>query len=99
MALKKDQAKTVLINIRLTPRSSKNEVIGFGDGTYRIKVKAPPLDGRANKALIALLSGILRLPKKNIRIKSGDKAREKIVQIQGMSKSEVDSILRKNITP
>ena len=77
------------MRIRLTPRSSRDEVLGLEDGVYRVKVKAPPVEGRANKALIAFLSKVLRVPKSGIEIKAGERSREKTVLIEGLSEAEV----------
>lgn len=90
---KSPSQKTATVHIRLTPRSARDEIVGREGETYRIKVKAPPLDGRANKALTAFLSKRLGTAKRNIEIRSGEKSREKTVEILGMSKVEVDSIL------
>jgi len=81
------------IVVRLTPRSSRDAVLGVESGVYRIKVTAPPVDGRANKALIAFLSKALRVPKRAISIVSGETSREKRLRIQGMTGTEVDRVL------
>jgi uncharacterized protein (TIGR00251 family) len=74
--------------VRLTPNAGRNHVEGFEDDAdgrayLKAKVTAVPEDGKANKALIALLSDVLRLPKSSISILSGDTARKKILRIEG----------------
>ena len=56
------------VKIKLIPRSSKNLIVGKENDVIRIKVTAPPVGGKANKALIALLSKKLDLPKGNLEI-------------------------------
>lgn len=73
----------MLIKIKVLPRSSKNEVVGkMADGTIKIKLTAPPVDGRANEKLIELLSEEYKTKKSNIQIISGQKSKNKTVQIE-----------------
>jgi len=72
----------VKIQIRVIPRSSRNEVVGkMADGTLKIKLTAAPVDGAANKALIELLSTHFAVPKSMIRIARGETGRKKVVEI------------------
>jgi uncharacterized protein (TIGR00251 family) len=75
-------------NVRIIPKSSRNEIAGREGYVYRIKVTSPPVDGKANKALISLLSKILKTPKKNIEIISGEKSRKKRIRINNISNDE-----------
>lgn len=69
------------IYIKVTPRSSKNEVTKISEGEYKVKITAPPVDGEANKALIEILSDYFKVAKSNIQIAGGKSARTKIVDI------------------
>lgn len=70
------------ISIKVTPRSSVNEVVEkMPDGTLKIKLKAAPVDGAANDALIELLSDYYKKPKSAFVIKTGKTSRRKIVEI------------------
>lgn len=80
-------------NVRIIPRSSRNEIAGREGSVYRIKVTSPPVDGKANKALIALLSKLLKTPKKNIEIVSGEKSRNKRIRVYDISLKEVSRLL------
>ena len=80
-------------NVRIIPRSSRNEIAGREGSVYRIKVTSPPVDGKANKALITLLSKILKTPKKNIEIVSGEKSRNKRIRVNGVSGGELSKIM------
>ena len=87
--------KTTTIRIRLTPRSSRNQVLGREGGVYRVKVTSPPVNGKANKALVDLLAKRLGVPKGNIEIVSGKSSREKSVRIHGLSLEAVALLLDK----
>lgn len=90
--------KETRIRVRLTPRASCDLVTGSEQGVYRIKVKAPPLEGRANKALKDFLAGELGIPKRAVEIVSGEKSREKTVRIKGLVEEEVERALLKRRT-
>ena len=78
------------IDARVIPKSSRNEIIG-GD-VFKIKVTSPPVDGKANKAVIDLLAKQLKVPKKDIQIISGEKSRNKKIRIYGISRPEFSEL-------
>jgi uncharacterized protein (TIGR00251 family) len=82
------------IKVRVIPRSSRNQIIGVEDGTFKIKLTAPPVDGKANKALREFLAGRLGLAVGSVEIISGERSRQKTVRIQGLSLKEVDVLLQ-----
>ena len=71
------------IKIRVLPRSSRNEVVGeMADGTLKVKLTAPPIDGKANEALIKLLADYLDVSKSKIKIVAGATSKNKTVEIE-----------------
>lgn len=82
-----------VIRIRLTPRSSGNAVSGLKDGVFRIKVTAPPVEGKANQALIVFLSKALGVSKSSLEIVSGVKSRDKTIRIRGVTGQDVQKAL------
>ena len=79
--------------VRVLPRSSRNS-IEWEQETLKVRLTAPPVDGAANEALIALLAERLDLPKRSISIVSGATGRQKIVEIVGMAEEEVEKSLQ-----
>ena len=74
--------KGAALAVRVTPRARKNEIVEIlGDGTVKIRLTAPPVEGKANKALIAFLSDILRVPSSRFEIIAGKTGRDKLVSI------------------
>lgn len=68
--------------VRVVPRADRNALDGLTDsGALRVRLVAPPVEGAANAALVALLAGMLRVPKRDIRILRGERGREKVVLI------------------
>jgi uncharacterized protein (TIGR00251 family) len=82
------QVNTV-IRIKLLPKSSRNQVVGREGDHFKVKVTAPPVEGRANKALIDLLAKKLGVPKSHIEIISGKSSRLKSIRIDGLSIEEI----------
>ena len=78
-----------IIKIKLIPRSSRNEIIGKENDVIKIKLTAPPVEGKANKALVSFLAKKLGVPKRDIEIVSGERSREKFLKINGLSIEEV----------
>jgi len=65
------------IAVRLTPRASREEIVGFQGETLRVCVTAPALDGRANVALTRLLAKRLGVARGDVRVVAGQRSREK----------------------
>jgi uncharacterized protein (TIGR00251 family) len=80
---------SAVIDIRVIPRAPRTRVDGTRGDAILIRLAAPPVDGAANEALIAFLSNALALPRRNIRIVSGDKSRDKRVAIEGLDDASV----------
>jgi len=83
-----------VIQVKVLPRSSRNMIVGNEEGVIKIKLTAPPFEGKANKALKEFLAKRLGLPKKNIEIISGTKSRLKSVRIEGLNIKEIDDLLK-----
>jgi uncharacterized protein len=81
-------AETTL-KIRLTPRGSRNEILGWEGNTLRVKITAPPVEGAANKACIEFIADKLGLKRAQVSIVSGDKSRDKILKIVGLTDQDV----------
>lgn len=73
----------VRLRIRLTPRGRADRLDGVSDGALKVSVTAPPVENRANDALLKLLSREWRLPQRDLSIVAGTKSRDKTVLIRG----------------
>ena len=71
-----------IINLKISPNASKNEIIKTDDGIFKIKITAQPVDGKANKALIEFLSKNLKVPKTSIEILKGHSGKEKTLLVR-----------------
>lgn len=71
--------------IRVVPRASRNEVSELmEDGTVKIRLTAPPVEGKANQALIEFLSDLLGVPRSQVEIVAGHTGRNKLVSVHDM---------------
>jgi uncharacterized protein (TIGR00251 family) len=83
------------LTVRVTPRARRTEVAEIlEDGTLRIRVTAPPVEGKANAALIEFLARALGIRKSRIEIVAGEKGLDKIVSITELSAAEVQRRLQ-----
>jgi len=82
-----------LIRVKVIPRSSRTEIAGMEKDIYRVKITDPPIEGKANKAVIALLAEKLGIAKRDIEITAGKTSRMKTVRVQGMSEVAVTQAL------
>lgn len=71
----------MIINIKVTPRSSKNEILPQPDGSYKIRLTVPPVDGAANKKIIELLSDYFDVAKSRVVIVRGEGSKKKVIEI------------------
>ncbi|MGA7886712.1 MAG: DUF167 domain-containing protein [Acidobacteriaceae bacterium] len=84
--------------VRVVPRASRTAVVGIvGEGdqaALKIALHAPPVEGRANAALIEFLADLLHVRRADIAIAGGEHARTKTILIRGRRASEIQKILR-----
>jgi uncharacterized protein len=76
--------KSARIDVRLQPRSSRDELLGMRDGVLRAKVSAPPVDGKANKALCRLIAKRAGVAPYRVSVVRGEKSRDKLVRVEGL---------------
>ncbi len=75
------QGKSLIINCHLQPRASKDEFAGLHGQSLKIRIKAPPVDGKANDYLMKFLAKQFGVSKRSITIISGELSREKRIKI------------------
>lgn len=79
----------------MVPGASKNEVIGVTDGVWKVRLTAPPVDGKANRALVEYLVDKLEVNRSQVALLTGTASRSKSVAVYGLSKEEIDQKLGK----
>jgi uncharacterized protein (TIGR00251 family) len=74
----------VRLDVRLQPRAGRDEIVGRRNGRLLVRVTAPPVDDRANRALVKLMAKELGVPRSAVRIASGARSRDKTLEIEGL---------------
>ena len=91
--LKAQADGSLLLRVHAQPRATKSEIAGLMGEALKIRLAAPPVDGKANRALAEFLAGLLKLPKSAVRLKSGETGREKIFIIKGADEATARRLL------
>ena len=82
-------AEVSVIAVKVVPRAASDEIVGWLDGALKVRVMAPPQNGRANRALEALLAAALHLKKNAVTVATGHSSARKRVAITGLTRDEI----------
>jgi uncharacterized protein (TIGR00251 family) len=84
--------------IRVQARAARTAIAGTVGDALKVSVSAPPLDGRANVAVVEFFSEVLSVPRSAVQVVAGERSRHKIIRIVGCSGAEVQRMLRDHFT-
>ncbi len=79
----------VIFRIRVVPRASRREPAGIQDGALKLRITAPPVDGKANRECVRMLAELLGVKKTQVAIISGHASRTKTVAVEGVKAKEI----------
>lgn len=95
----RSSAEGCLLDVYVQPKASRSEVVGVHQGSLKIRLTAPPVEGEANKECVKFLAKLLGIPKSDIRIVQGHKSRQKMLLIHGLAPEAIQGLLKtKGIT-
>jgi uncharacterized protein (TIGR00251 family) len=77
------------IAVKVVPRASRDEIVGWLEGALKVRVAAPPEDGRANRAVEAVIAAALNLKKNAVAVTAGASSPRKRVAVEGLSREEI----------
>ena len=77
------------VSVRVQPRAGHDEIVGERAGAIVVRVKAPPVEGRANEAVRKLIAKRLGVPRSKVTIVRGARGRDKLVSVEGVGEAEV----------
>jgi uncharacterized protein (TIGR00251 family) len=83
----------VRFGVEVKVRASQSRVLGIKGESLSVALAAPPVDGAANRSLIALLSEYFAVPRRQVRIVAGEKSRRKVVELEGLAVAEAQARL------
>lgn len=85
----------ITLHVQILPKASRDEILGFVNGKLKIKVAAPPEDGKANDRLKEIISEVFDVPKSRVKIIRGKISRLKTILIEGITKYRYDYIVNR----
>ena len=85
---------SLLLRLHVQPRAAHNQVAGLQGEALKLRLTSPPVDGKANKAVIATLARLLDLPKSCLTLRSGLQSRTKTVRIENADEAQLRARLQ-----
>jgi len=82
----------LVFTVRVVPRASRSAVVGEHDGSLRVRLAAPPVDGAANEELVRVLARALDLPARAVEITSGHASKVKQIRARGAARERLESL-------
>jgi len=89
---------TLLLRLLVQPRASSNALAGLQGDQLKLRLTTPPVDGKANKAVIAFLAKICHLPKSTFTLKSGHQSRSKTLLVNGIDLQGLQEMLLRHLS-
>lgn len=92
--LEESRDGSICLKVYLQPRASANKICGIHGGALKIRITAPPVDGKANGMVIKFIAKLLKLPKSAVTVTSGMQNRHKTLTIHNKDFRQVAAIFR-----
>src|SRR5438045_9556354 len=89
----RETAGHITLSIKVQPRAKKNAITGTVGDALKVSLTAPPVDGKANQAVIEFFADIFKMPRSSVTIASGETSRLKVIRISGIDKMVVEQHL------
>ena len=95
----RDVAGGVELLVFCQPKAARSALIGTHGGALKVKVRAPPVEGRANRALLDLLAAVLAVPRGRLTLVSGEQSRNKRVRVDGVDTASTSAAILAALAP
>ncbi len=92
-----ETAKGISFAVKVQPRARRNAIIGVMGDSLKLALTAPPVEGRANEAVIEFFAQLFQIPRASVTIASGETSRNKVIRIAGLSRAEVEQRLAQEL--
>jgi len=94
-----DGKKGAALAVRVTPRASKDEIVEIlSDGTVKVHLVAPPVEGKANEALVKFMAKVLGVPPTRVEVVAGASGRDKLISVVDMDAAELHKKIVEHIS-
>ena len=84
-----EKAGSVTFKVRIQPRASRNELVGEYGDALKLRITAPPVDGKANELCCRFLADLLDVPLSSVEIVSGESSRDKMISVRAITSDQV----------
>ncbi len=81
------------LTVKVTANAARDEISGTHDGAVKVRVRAKPVKGQANRAVCKVIANHLRLPVSKVTVKAGAAATRKVLNIDGLSEADLEALL------
>jgi hypothetical protein len=92
-----ESAKGISFAVKVHPRARKNAITGTIGDALKLALTAPPVEGKANQAVIEFFADLFQIPRSSVTIASGETSRNKVIRIAGVSKPAAELRLAENL--
>ncbi len=89
-----EQNNCVIVAVRVIPRASKSEIVGEHDGSLKVRICSPPVDGAANAEIVRLFAKHFGVSRSHVSIVSGETSKNKRIKIEDLSASEFEALTK-----
>ena len=89
----------IILHVRVQPRAASEGVTGIVEGALKVRLTAPPVEGKANEALRALLARVLGIPRRDVEIVSGGTSRSKRIRLRRVRAEDLEVLTSKIDSP
>jgi len=93
----RESASGVTFAVKVHPRARKNAITGTVGDALKLALTAPPVDGKANQAVIEFFADLFQIPRSSVTIASGETSRNKVIRIAGVSRPVAEQRLAENL--
>jgi uncharacterized protein len=92
-----ESAKGISFAVKVHPRARKNAITGVVGDALKLALTAPPVEGKANQAVIEFFAALFQIPRSSVTIASGETSRNKVIRIAGVSKPAAEQRLAESL--
>jgi uncharacterized protein (TIGR00251 family) len=92
-----ESARGITFAVKVHPRARKNAITGVVGEALKLSLTAPPVEGKANHAVIEFFADLFAIPRSSVTIASGETSRSKVVRVSGVSKPLAEKRLAENL--
>ena len=90
---------SVSLSIHVQPKASRTRIAGLHGDAVKLCITSPPVDGKANAAVILFLAKLFKIPKAAVTLASGEASRDKRLILAGISTAQAEAVLQPFLTP